>query len=188
MKRIAIGIIALIFLSTCKKEMKECTRYTQITKYDHLVDISYLKKFPEIYDTITKYQLQVYRVADDKYQYGFKSYVIYKHLMVFSQQYFLYKGKIDKQFLVIGQPTIDSVSFSLSPTIGYRSAIDLAKSKVNFRQKCISYHLGILDINKGISNATVDHKLVWKVEADGGCPYVILDANTAQVYSIDDCM
>jgi hypothetical protein len=112
MRKIPFVIICLLILNSnnlfgldfkvYKKEMKECTRYTQITKYDHLVDISYLKKFPEIYDTITKYQLQVYRVADDKYQYGFKSYVIYKHLMVFSQQYFLYKGKIDKQFLENG--------------------------------------------------------------------------------------
>ena len=166
--------------------MKICETYTGLTGRDHLVDISSLKNTPEIYDTLSKYQLQVRKVVNDNYLFGFKSYVFYKGLMAFNEDYYLYKNKSGNSFVIIGRPTLDSINFSLSPAIEFKSAIDIAQNNLDFSKTCISYRLGILNINGGISNAPIDRKLVWKIQGDNGWPYVILDANTGQVYSKDD--
>jgi hypothetical protein len=186
MKNIIFLFISLISLSACKKDVKVCRTFTELTSRDHLVDISSLKNTPEIYDTLAKYQLQVRQIVNDNYLFGFKSYVFYKGLMAFNEDYYLYKNKSGNSFVIIGRPTLDSINISLTPTISFKAAIDIAEKSMDFTKTCISYRLGILNTNGSISNAPVNHKLVWKIQGDNGWPYVILDANTGQVYSKDD--
>ena len=186
MRNIFFLFTILIFLSTCKKDMKVCSTFTELTGRNHLVDISIIKDTPEIYDTLAKYQLQVRLIVNRDNLFGFKSYVFYKGLRVFNEDYYLYKNKSGNSFVIIGRPTLDSINFSLTPTILSKIAIDIAIKNIDFSKTCISYRLGILNINGGISNASINRKLVWKIQGDGGWPYVILDANTGQVYSKDD--
>lgn len=187
MKKIVFLFITSAFLSGCKKDVKvKCNTHTELTGYEHLVDISGLKNNPEIYDTLTKYQLQVRKVVNDNYLFGFKSYVFYKGLMVFNQDYYLYKNKADNNFTIIGKPAPDAINFSLSPTLSSKEAIDIAEKNMDFDKTCISYRLGIYNLNGGISNAMPNHKLVWKIQGDNGWPFVMLDAHTGYIYSKDD--
>jgi len=186
MKNIILAFSILFFLSACKKDAKVCSTFTELTSRDNLVDISTLKNTPEIYDTLAKYQLQVRQIVNDNILFGFKSYVFYKGLMAFNEDYYLYKNKSGNSFVIIGRPTLDSINFSLSPTILSKAAIDIAVKNMDYSKTCISYRLGILNVNGGISNAPINRKLVWKIQGDSGWPFVILDANTGQVYSKDD--
>lgn len=178
--------MSLLFLAACKKDAIICKTYTELTSHDNLVDISALKNSPEIYDTLVKYQLQVTEIVNDNFLFGFKSRVFYKDLMVFNENYFLYKNQSGAGVFSIGRPTIDSINFSLTPTLSFKAAIGIAVKNMDFSKTCISYRLGILNINAGISNAPKNYKLVWKIEGDSGWPLVMLDANTGQVYRKDD--
>ena len=72
------------------------------------------------------------------------------------------------------------------PTISYGSAITTAIQVVDYSKTCVSYRLGIYDLNSGTSFQPKNYKLVWKIQGESGYPYVILDANTSQVYLMDD--
>ena len=186
MKKIIFAFSVLFFFSSCKKDVKVCNIYTELLDRDNLVDITILKSTPEIYDTIVKYKLQVREIVNDNILFGFKSNLIYKDLMVFNEDYYLYKNKSANSFVIIGQPTIDSIKFSLKPTLAGKDAIHIAEKNISFSNTCIFYRLGILNINAGVLNSQINRKLVWKIQGENGWPYVILDANTGQVYLKDD--
>jgi hypothetical protein len=57
---------------------------------------------------------------------------------------------------------------------------------MNYDNTCISYRLGIYDINTLTENKTKNYKLTWEVQGDNGYPYVVLDADSGQVYFKDD--
>ncbi len=176
----------LCFLLSCKKDVKVCNNYTELLDHDNLVDITILKSTTEIYDTLVKYKLQVREIVNDNILIGFKSNLIYKDLLVFNEDYYLYKNKSSNNLVVIGQPTIDSIKFSLRPILAFKEAIYIAEKNISFSNTCISYRLGILNVNAGVLNSQINHKLVWKIQGENGWPYVILDANTGQVYLKDD--
>jgi hypothetical protein len=186
MKKIIFAFSVLFFFSSCKKDVKVCNIYTELLDHDNLVDITILKSTPEIYDTIVKYKLQVREIVNDNILFGFKSNLIYKDLMVFNEDYYLYKNKFANSFVIIGQPTIDSIKFSLKPNLACKDAIHIAEKNISFNNTCIFYRLGILNINAGVLNSQINCKLVWKIQGENGWPYVILDANTGQVYLKDD--
>jgi hypothetical protein len=67
---IAIVTVSFFFM-TCKKDIKVCGSYTELTDHNNLVDISPLNGAPALLDTLAKYpQLQVYKVINDQYIYG----------------------------------------------------------------------------------------------------------------------
>ena len=64
--------------------------------------------------------------------------------------------------------------------------ITTAIQAVDYSKTCVSYRLGIYDLNSGSSFQPKNYKIVWKIQGESGYPYVILDANTSQVYLMDD--
>ena len=175
-------VIVSFFLTTCKKDIKICDSYTKLTDHNHLVDISVLNGAPELLDTLVKYQqLQVYRVFNDQYAYGMHCHVFYKGLKVFTDNYQLWKSKTYNN--IYGDTSIvDTINISLTPSIKFDEAIIIAKQNINYNNTCISYRLGISDLNAGTSYQQKNYKLTWKIQGEDGYPVVVLDANNGQVY------
>jgi hypothetical protein len=177
-------------MATCNKEDK-CDSYTELTDRNHLVDLSPLNGAPELLDTLTKYtQLQVYKVFNlpdtNGTTYGMHCHVFYKGLKVFSDNYQLWKSRWDNS--ISGDSTIiDTINISLTPTIQFEKAISIARQKMDFDNTCISYRLGITDINASISYSPKLYKLVWRINGSKGneYPWAIIDANSGQIYSYD---
>lgn len=190
-ERLISRIIAMFFVSivvlSCKKDKVTCQNNSELTDQNHLVDIQLLNQASEFNDTLIKYsQLQVYRIIDDQYLIGMHCNVFYKGLKVFSDQYSLFKGKTNNSLFTLEDFIIDTVDFTLTPTLTYSNAIDIAKQNLDYSKSCISYRLGIFDLNSSKGMVTKDYKLVWKVQGENEAPYVILDANSGQVYRSHD--
>ena len=184
----------IIGLFSCKKDPKICDSYTELTDKNNLIDISPLNNVHQFLDTLKKYpNLQVYRVEADQYGYGMFCHCFYKGLKDFSYDYTLFKNVIgfytpDTLSYSLGA-IYDSINFSLTPSIDYKTAIGIAKKNMQFKNTCISYRLGIYNLNAGQSFVyTKNYKLVWWVQGESGYPYVYLDANTGQVYGSFDGM
>lgn len=183
----AVAIVSLsFFMTTCKKDVIICESYKELTDHNHLVDISPLNGAPELLDTLTKYpQLQVYKVINDQYTYGMHCHVFYKGLKVFSDNYLLFKRKSD--ISIHGDVAIiDTINISLTPSIQFDKAINIARKNMTYRNTCISYRLEIDDLNAGTSTHAKNYKLTWRVQGENGYPYVVLDANSGQLYFKDD--
>lgn len=191
LERLVLRLITMYFVSivviSCKKDKVSCQDITELTDQNHLVDIQPLNQASEFNDTLTKYpQLQVYRVIDDQYLIGMHCNVYYQGLKVFSDQYSLFKSKTNNSLFTLEDLIIDTVDFALTPTLTFGNAIDIAKQNLDYSKTCISYRLGIFDLNSGKGIETKDYKLVWKVHGENEVPYVILDANSGQVYRSHD--
>jgi hypothetical protein len=189
--RLVSRITTLFFVSilviSCTKDKVTCNNDTELKDQNHLVDIQSLNQVPEIIDTLTKYpQLQVYRIINDQYVTGIHCNVFYKGLKVFSDQYSLFKSKSNNSVFTLDNFIIDTVDFALTPTLTHTTAINIAKQNIDFSRTCISYRLGIFDINSGLGTETKDYKLVWKIQGEHGSPYVVLDANNGLVYREHD--
>ncbi len=186
MKIALITTSILLILFSCKKDAKICDSYTELIETNHLVDISPINEAPELIDTLNKYpQLQVYKVINDQYITGMHCRVFYKGLIVFTDYYTLFKNKTTWDIYSGDSTIVDSINLYLSPDKTYIEAIDIARKVENFDKGCISYRLGIYDINRNSSNQQKSYKLVWKIEgSDSGArfPYVYLDATTGHVY------
>ena len=81
---------------------------------------------------------------------------------------------------------LDTVNFSLTPTIQIENAISIAKSVRKYTNTCIYYRLGIYNINASDRTKTRDYKLAWLVQGGSGYPYVYLDANMGKIYESSD--
>jgi len=187
-----ISIIVIIFfvsmvIVSCTKDKVTCLDNTELIDQNHLVDIQPLNQASEFNETLIKYpQLQVYRVIDDQYVIGMHCNVFYQGLIVFSDQYALFKIKSDNSVFSSEDFIVDTVDFSLAPSLTYTNAINTAKQNMDFSKTCVSYRLGIFDLNSGLGIETKDYRLVWKVQGENGYPYVVLDANDGQVYREHD--
>ena len=183
-QNLAILFLAILFsFSACKKDNKVCDGYKELNDQHHLVDISLLKDVQQFIDTLTKYpQLQLYQVINDQYMYGMHCNTFYKGLKIFDNEYSIYKSKRDN--IIFCSDTIDdSINILITPSIQYENAIRIAKQNLNFDNTCISYRLGIYRFD---SSSVKNYKLVWKIQDEFGSRYVILDANTGEIYSKDD--
>lgn len=183
--------MALLLVSAaivaCTKEKVTCQNNTELTDQHHLVDLQLLNQAAELNDTLAKYaQLQVYRVVNDSYLLGIHCHVFYKGLKVFSDQYSLFKSKSDNSVFSISNFIVDTVDFSLTPALTYTNAIDIATQEMDYSKTCVSYRLGIFDLNSGKGAATKEYKLVWKIAGENGYPFVVLDANNGEVYRAHD--
>lgn len=183
-----LAIIILPFIvASCVKDKVSCQNNRELTDQNHIVDIQPLNQASEFNDTLTKYpQLQVYRVIDDQYVIGMHCNIFYKDLKVFSDQYSLFKNKSNNTVFTMNDFILDTVDFGLSPSLHYTDAINIAEQNMDFSKTCISYRLGIFDLNAGKGVEPKDYKLVWKVQGENETPYVLLDANNGQIYRKHD--
>ncbi|MBI4944873.1 MAG: hypothetical protein HY840_00570 [Bacteroidetes bacterium] len=179
---LTVAIVTLsFFVTTCSKDV--CDNYTELTDHNHLVDLSPLNGAHELLDTLTKYpQLQVYRVLNNQYCYGMQCNVFYKGFKVFTDYYALYKSKSDNNIYTADPAIVDTINISLTASIQFDKAISIARQNMNYSNTCISYRLGIYNLNAGTSNQTKNYKLIWKIQGENGYPVVDLDANSGQVY------
>jgi Zn-dependent metalloprotease len=187
-KILVVLSVLILTINSCKKsrDIKICTTYTELVDQNHLVDISLLSGAPELLDTLNKYHLQVYKIINDQYIYGMHCNVFYKGLKVFTDQYLLFKRKSDNTIYTNNSHIVDSINIVLTPTISFDKAIHNARQHMNFDNTCISYRLGLYDLNSVSSNLFKNYKLIWKVEGENGYPYVMLDANSGEIYSAFD--
>lgn len=186
LKLVTMYFVSIVVIS-CTKDNVPCQEITELIDQNHLVDILPLNQSSVFNDTLTKYpQLQVYRIIDDQYSIGMHCNIYYKGLKVFSDQYSFFKSKTNNSMFTLEDFIIDTVDFTLTPTLTFSNAIDIAKQNIDFSKSCIYYRLGIFDLNSGKGMETKDYKLVWKVEGKNEIPYVILDANSGQLYRSHD--
>lgn len=185
-KQILIFLIGSILLTQCKKDGKVCETHTELSGQQHLVDLNALKDVPPFLDTLAKYpQLQVYKVINDPFMYGMHCHVFYKGLQIINHNYALFKSK--SEHFIFGIDTIaEGINMAITPNIQFEEAISLAKQNMNFENTCISYQLGIFDL--GDTQTSNRYTLVWKIQDEYGSRYVILDANSGQVYLKEDGM
>jgi hypothetical protein len=189
MKKISILLCLVVFFATCKKDVRVCTTYTQITSQKHLVDISPLKGAPQLIDTLNKYSnLQVYRVIIDDATLGMECHVFCKGLQVFTHDFSLLKIKNNVPLYASDSSFTDTINLSTTPAINYLEAISIAHKNENFSKTCISYQLGFYDINASSNRLIKNYKLVWLVKGENDAPYVYMDANSGQVYNKFDGM
>lgn len=181
----------LVFASSlgCRKDPKICNNYTQISGQANLVDVSILKGgAQEFLDTLAKYpQLQAYRIYIDSNGYTMQCHIFYKGLIIFTAYYMLDKST-RFNFISASDSVITTIpGINLTPSITSDAAIAAARQNENFNNTCISYQLGIYDINCFSANKPKNYRLVWQIEGtDSGYPIVVIDANNSQVYYKDD--
>ncbi|HSI90802.1 MAG TPA: hypothetical protein VK927_06760 [Adhaeribacter sp.] len=186
-KIICISLFCALLTTSCKKDVEVCNKYTELTDRNHLVDISALNAAPEILDSLAKYpQLQVYKIINDQHTIGVHCHVFYQGLKVFTDNYRLFKSKNDNHVYNLEDIIPTAINISLAPSIQFEEAIGLARQNVNFTDQCISYRLGIYDINAATSFQPTDYRLTWRIQGENKFPVVVLDAHTGQVYYKDD--
>jgi hypothetical protein len=183
MKKLIYILLLLILQSACKKDPKVCNNYTQlITNRNNLADPKATGS-QALLDTLAKHpEYQVTQVDVEKYGWMVNGNIFYKNLLIFNCR-FMFCSDVNYNVTTLYPLNAGPFNFSLTPSITYLDAIKFARGQENFSKTCISYRLGIYDINAGQPNPhTSNYKLVWLVQGDSGYPYVYLDANTMQVY------
>ncbi len=185
MKNIILILTIVVLQLSCKKDAKICTTYTELSDRSHLVDPITLGDSALIDTLNNRPELQVYKITSDQYGWVVRCNVFYKTLKVFTSQV-NFNRRNGGSIVSLNYLDFGSINFNLTPTISYESAITTSIHAIDFSKTCISYRLGIYDLNSGSSFQPKNYKLVWKIQGESGYPYVILDANTLEVYLKDD--
>ena len=185
-------VLGMLFISSfvifgCKKQInnvEKCLVQTQIIKTGHLSQYDFTAEAPNFIDTFSKYpQLQIYRIINDPYLLGVHCHVFYEGIEILNEGYRLFKNKNTGTTDAMDSIT-SFIDIGLIPSINHKEAIRIAESKADYKGKCVSFQLGIYDINRGKGIPGKEFKLVWKViPTDGEYPKVILDAHTGKTYS-----
>jgi hypothetical protein len=180
---LSVVTFATLFFS-CKKDLGVCKDYKEITGREKGVDVSSIQA-KEIHDTLLKYpQLQVYQLQSTPYNTSINCRVYYQDLLIFSDDYALFKNLQADTLSSSGSILTSTLSLSLIPSISYKDAIKKARLHVNLDHSCISYQLGLYNRNRWY-NLSPDYRLAWKI-SDSQNPYiyVIVDAaNGSVLYS-----
>ncbi|MEO6305093.1 MAG: PepSY domain-containing protein [Bacteroidia bacterium] len=187
MKTIIVIFISIISFTRCKKYVNACKELTELKGKEHLVDLNGINA-QELIDTLSRHpELQLYKFETSTTNWVARCNVFYKDLIIFSDTYLLNKGYNTGILYASDTLRPKNITFSLEPSVSYEDAIKAAKKEVNFDHTCISYRLGIYNINAISGNSKVkNYKLVWKIEGTDKYPYAIVDANTKQVIVSDD--
>ena len=178
-----IIVIAIILMQvSCKRDAKVCEKYSELTDRNHVVDPNLIGD-QALIDTLSKRpELQLYKIESSQNIKTIKCNVFYRDLKVFSTQYYLHKYSNNPNIYSLNFFDFSSINFSLNPTISHDVAITIAQKNMDYSATCISYRLGIFDINARLSNLSVNYKLVWQIEGEHGYPIVTINANDGTVY------
>ena len=181
-----VSILFLCLLASCKKDTQLRETYRELNDTAHFVDLSLLKDVPQFLDTLKKYpQLQLAEVMEDEYQIGMYCNVFYKGLKIFDDHYDISKGKRDGSIFCI-DTIIDTLNIDLKPRLTYKQAINTAKNALEFSDNFLYYRLGIYVEGRNPLNNLFQARLAWKVQKEGGMPFVIVDALNGSVITKDD--
>lgn len=181
-----VSIIFMCLLASCRKDTLLRETYREFNDTAHLVDLALLKDVPQFLDTLKKYpQLQLAEVMEDEYQTGMYCNVFYKGLKIFDNHYDISKAKRDGSIFCI-DTIIDTLNIDLKPRLTYKHAINTAKNALDFGDNFLYYRLGIYLEGRNSFNNLMQARLAWKVQYEGGTPFVIIDAMNGSVITKDD--
>lgn len=181
-----VSILFLCLLASCKKDTQLRETYRELNDTAHLVNLSLLKNAPQFLDTLKKYpHLQLVEVMEDEYQIGMYCNVFYKGLKIFDDHYDIFKATRDGSIFCI-DTIIDSLNIDLKPRLTYKHAVNAAKNSLDFGDNFLFYRLGIYVEGRNPLNNLFQARLAWKVQKEGGMPFVIVDAMDGSVITKDD--
>lgn len=184
---LSITSAVLLFISCSKDKIithvRDCETYTELTDRSNLADPASLGS-QKLMDYLAAHpELQVYQTHSENIGWVAKCNVFYGDLKVFSDQLLINCYKGSDSLVVYDTLDYSNIHLSLSPQKTYTEAIQKAREVVDFRGQCLSWRLGLYDINALTSNMSKEYKLVWKVQTtDNGAAWAIIDANTLEVY------
>lgn len=181
-----VVMLFLCLLASCKKDTQIRETYLELNDTAHLVNLSLLKDVPQFLDTLKKYpQLQLAEVMEDEYMTAMYCNVFYKGLKIFDEQYDMFKAKRNGGIFGI-DTIIDTLNIDLMPRLTYRQAVNTAKNALEFSDNFLYYRLGIYVEGRNPLNNLFQARLAWKVQNEGGIPFVIVDALNGSVITKDD--
>jgi hypothetical protein len=173
-------------LASCRKDTQLCETYGELNDTAHLVDLALLKDVPQFLDTLKKYpQLQLTGVMEDEYMTAMYCNVFYKGLKLLNGHYEIFKHKRDGSIFCI-DTIIDTINIDIKPRLTYKQAINTAKNALEFSDNFMYYRLGIYLEGRNPFNNLMQARLAWKVQNEGGTPFVIIDAMNGSVITKDD--
>lgn len=179
-------LFCAVLLSGCKKDVNACKDYKQLSGKEELIDVNTID-VPEFKAVLLQYpQLQPYRFKNEQSFASMKCKVFYKGLPVFTDYYNVTKNSSSNQVYITDTVKAYNLPVSVEPGISYTDAIRTAKKVMNFDHTCISYCLGIYNVNAYSGYSPDKYVLVWKIEGKNNYPYVVIDAHTQQIYQSFD--
>jgi Zn-dependent metalloprotease len=185
MKIILAVLIPISLFTSCKKDISVCKNYKELSGQEQLIDLNTINAL-ELIDTLAKYpELQLYKFENTGNGWVARCNVFYKGLIIFSDTYLLNKSTSTGTMYASDTLRIKVMPTSLEPTISSDEAIKTAKRNTNYDHTCISYRLGIHNVNYSYSSPK-NYKLVWKIEGTDKYPYTIVDATTNRVIVSDN--
>lgn len=177
-------ICTLLFLPlACIKDSLKCKHPDEITARDHLVDISPVLAEPGLKVYLDSYpQLQVFYIDDNPFYIRFESRMYYKGIIILNESYSVTKGRKYYQSVSSSGLIPFNIPISLVPDVTIDEAIKTAVNRLDFKNDCVAYRLGIIDRNKLRGIDTKDYRLAWNIEGNNhGKPLVIIDAVNGEV-------
>lgn len=186
MKKTIMILFCAALFSSCKKDVNACKDYKQLNGKEELIDVNTID-VPEFKAVLLQYpQLQAYRFKNESGFASMKCKAFYKGLPVFTDYYNVTKNSSSNQVYITDTVKTYHLAVSVEPGISYTDAIKESKKVMNFDHTCISYCLGIYNINAHSSYSPDNYVLVWKIEGKNNYPYVVIDAHTKQIYQSFD--
>ncbi len=181
-----VVMLFLCLLASCKKDTQIRETYLELNDTAHLVNLSLLKDVPQFLDTLKKYpQLQLAEVMEDEYMTAMYCNFFYKGLKIFDEQYDMFKAK--RNGIIFGiDKIIDTINIDLKPRLTYKDAVNTAKNALEFSDNFLYYRLGIYVEGRNPLNNLFQARLAWKIQNEGGMPFVIVDALNGSVITKDD--
>lgn len=184
MKNVTVLCFLIMILTACKKDLKVCKDYKQISGRESKY-VTADVPVQQMRDTLLKYpQLEITQLSTNQYVTQVMCNVYYQHLPIFSDFYSMYKNNVLDTLTVSGSILKSDLNLSLQPTVAHTDAIKEGRKYVNFDHSCIAYQLGLYNKNRW-QNKSPDYRLAWKI-SDVQKPYlyVIIDAaNKSYLYS-----
>ena len=184
MKNIVILVALTAVFFSCKKDLSVCKNYKEINaRVSNIVPSDLPIK--EMRDTLIRYpQLEVTQVNSNNYVSSMNCNVYYQNLLIFSDQYSIYKYMAADSIQASGTILQSTLALSLEPKVNYEDAVKEARKYINLDHSCISYQLGLYNRNRWM-NSPANYRLAWKIsDTEKPYIYVIIDAvNNSYIYS-----
>lgn len=186
MKKTIMILFCAALLYGCKKDVNACKDYKQLSGKEELIDVNTID-VPEFKAILLQYpQLQPYRFKNEQGFATMKCKAFYKGLPVFTDYYNVTKNSSPNSVYITDTVKAYNLTVAVEPGVSYMDAIKESRKVMNFDHTCISYCLGIYNINAYRSYSPDKYVLVWKIEGRNNYPYVVIDAQTRQIYQSVD--
>jgi hypothetical protein len=189
MKHFGLILLILISLAACKKDAgKHCPLIIDDLNKSPF-DLSSVKGFPSIIDTLTKYpQLKVVRADVTRaindtthYTANILCHVYSKDLVIFDYYYFLLLNNYGWPGYSSAAKIPTDISISATPAISLEKANQIAKDAIHF-EHCTVSGLGFKNYS---TDSVANYKLIWRIKAvENNYPKVEIDAQSGEILTL----